>query len=298
MTRLNWHQNERTFETGLDRGVLYPKNSPAVPWNGLTGVEEDGAEESQTYYLDGRPYLNLPKPKEFSATLKAYTYPDELSSIMGTVEATDGMYLDSQQGDSFNLCYRTIVGNGSSGEEAGYKIHLIYNAVVTPDGISYTTIGSSIEPTEFSWAIKAVPVSLSGFRSTAHIIIDTRHLSSTKISQIESLLYGTASTLASLPSPEVLYETMNFNDDIVVIDNGDGTWSAEGSYKNIYMISDGSFQIDNVLATNDVSNGTYIFGTGTLPISDGGTPYSIASQELDGGDPTTTGEPSSDSGSL
>src|SRR6476620_3694188 len=95
--RLSWNAlGSRLYEVGLDRGVLYLNDGRAIPWNGLTGVDESGADSAAAYYIDGRPFLHLPKPKEFVATLTAYTYPDEFASVMGVVEATDGMFLDSQ----------------------------------------------------------------------------------------------------------------------------------------------------------------------------------------------------------
>lgn len=257
MTRLNWSDtNKREFETGLDRGVLYPNSGPAVPWNGLTAVDEGGADGAAAYYVDGRPFLYLPKPKEYTGTLKAYTYPDRFAEIMGLAEAADGMYLDSQQGDSFGLSYRTLIGNMFEGVDFGYKIHIVYNATVTPSGRSYASLGSSVNPSELSWEIQAVPVPVAGYRPTAHIVIDTRHMDSTKLATIEALLYGDATTDASLPTAQVIFDILSFGDAIVITDNGDGTWSAEGSYHNIYLIGDGVFQIDNVNAVNH-GDGTY-----------------------------------------
>ena len=260
MTRLTWSDPEsRQFETGLDRGVLYLKDGPAVPWNGLTSVDENGGESGAAYFIDGRPFLYLPKPKEFSASIKAYTFPDEFSSVMGVVEATDGMYLDSQMGDSFNLSYRTLIGNAVSGTEVGYKIHLIYNATVTPQTISYQSMSNDINPIDLSWDIQAVPVPVEGYRPTAHIIIDTRHMDPDRLVEIETLLYGDETTEASLPSPQTIYDTLSFGDAIIITDNHDGTWDAEGSYHNIYLIGDGVFQIDNVDAI--------FHGDGTFDIS-------------------------------
>jgi hypothetical protein len=251
---------DRIFETGLDRGVLYPKDGPAVAWNGLTSVDENGGESATPYYVDGRPFLILPKPKEFAATLKALTYPDEFAALMGYVEAVDGMYLDSQMGDSFGLSYRTLIGNAIEGETFGYKIHLIYNATVSPPASSYQSLSDSINPTEFSWDIQAVPVAVPGYRATAHITIDTRHMDPAKLRNLEAMLYGTGNSYGFLPDPTTILDMLSFGDTIIIIDNGDGTWTAKGSYKNIYLIGDGIFQIDNVDAV-DHGDGTYTVST-------------------------------------
>jgi hypothetical protein len=62
-----------------------------------------------------------------------------------------------------------------------------------------------------------------------------------------------------MPSPQVIFDLLTFGDTIIITDNGDGTWQAEGSYENIYMIGDEIFQIDNVNAT--------LHGDGTYTIS-------------------------------
>lgn len=259
-TQIQWGRvEERQIETGLDRGVLYLKDGTVVPWNGLTSVDEEGGEGAAEYYVDGRPFLFLPKPKEYKATLNAYTYPDAFSAIIGELEITDGMYLDSQIGDSFHLSYRTKIANSIRGSDAGYKIHLIYNATVVPSAKTFTSIGSDVNPVEFSWVIQAVPIGVVGYRPTAHITIDTRHMDATRLSEIEELLYGSSDVVANMPDAQTIFDLLSFGDAIIITDNGDGTWQAEGSYHNIYMIGDEIFEIDNVNAT--------LHGDGTYTIS-------------------------------
>jgi len=184
---------------------------------------------------------------------------------MGVTEATSGMYLDSQIGDIFHLCYRTRIGNGVD-EEIGYKIHIIYNATISPQTLSYEVYGSSINPSEFSWQIQAVPVRVPNYRPTAHIVIDTRHILPEKLTELENMLYGTETDDATLPSASDIFDLINYGDSIIIRDNGDGTWTAEGSSKNVYMIGDGVFEIDNVNAT--------IHDDGTFDISSTNVPNS------------------------
>lgn len=258
--RISWDDvSDRKFETGLDRGVLYTNSGLVVPWNGLTAVDETGGESANAYFLDGRPFLYLPKPKEFAATIKAYTYPDEFSTIMGVAEITDGMYLDSQMGDTFGLSYRTLIGDMLNGTDAGYKIHLIYNASVVPPSRSYGTKSDTINPMEFSWDIQAVPVVVAGYRPTAHVVIDTSHMDATRLAEIETLLYGSETVSASLPSPQDLFDILHFGSEIIITDHGDGTWSAEGSYHNVYIVEYGIFRIENADAVDN--------GDGTFTIS-------------------------------
>lgn len=272
MTRMIWSEpDKRFFETGLDRGVLYlqpdnPESSPrGYPWNGLTSVDENGAESATAYYIDGRPFLFLPKRKEYTATLTAYTYPDEFMKVMGTQEVTnaDGIFLDSQTGLQFGLSYRTRVGNAINGIDHGYKIHLVYNASVSPQGRSYATLSSTVSPSEFSWDIQAVPTRIEGYHASAHITIDTRFIDQDKLEQIETILYGDEDNSPYMPGAQELIDLLSFGGMITITDNGDGTWSAEGSYHNIYMIGDEVFQIDNVDAI-DLGDGVYRIST-TFP---------------------------------
>lgn len=234
----------------------------AVAWNGLTSVEEAGADEATAYYIDGRPFLYFPNPKDFSGTLSAYMYPDEFAKITGLVEvdAIEGMYLGSQVGDLFDLSYRTLVGNGEDGQDHAYKIHLIYNAVAAPQGSAYETLNDSISPATFSWELTAVPVAIEGYRPTAHIVIDTRNMTAEHLANLEQVLYGDNVTAPSMPDPIDIMELLTFGDSIIITDNGDGTWSAEGPRSRVYMVTDDVFEIDGVEMT-DFGNGTFSVST-------------------------------------
>lgn len=257
MTRLMWSKPEdRRFETGLDRGVLYPKNGNAVPWNGLTSVDESEGDSAVPYYIDGRPFMYFPTPKEYSATINAFTYPDAFSDVMGFPEVADGMFLDSQVGDSFDMCYRTTIGNLAEGQEAAHKIHLIYNAVVDPVGVTYETLSESINPSEFSWNIQASPVPVAGHRPTAHIVLDTRHIEPDHLEELEAMIYGDSDTPPAIPDPQILLDLLKFTNDIVITDFGNGEWAAEGSYRRVYMIDTGTFQLEDANAV-DNGDGTY-----------------------------------------
>lgn len=232
----------------------------ATPWLGLQSVDEEGGENAAAYYIDGRPFLFLPRPKEYQATLKAVTYPDAFAEIMGVHEVADGMYLDSQQGDSFDLSYRTLVGNVTQGTDHGYKIHLVYNCTVAPQAMTYESMSNSINPTSFSWTIQAVPVPVEGFRPTAHIIIDTRHMDQHKIDAVEEMIYGSDTEVAKMPSPQAIFDLLSFGDTIIVTDNGDGSFDVTGSYENVYMVQDGVFRVDNVDG-QDNGDGTFTIST-------------------------------------
>jgi hypothetical protein len=174
MTRLNWDVvGERTFETGVDRGVLYVDGSDGVPWNGLISVSESpsGADLSE-YYIDGIKYLQLLAGEEFTATIDAFTYPDEFASCDGTRSVGNGLFVTQQPRKGFSLSYRSQVGNDVDGISHGYKIHVVYNALAAPSARQRNSLSDSIAPLNFSWQISTKPPRFAGYKPTAHLVID------------------------------------------------------------------------------------------------------------------------------
>lgn len=241
MVRLIWGQSgERTYEAGVDRGVLYLSEGKGVPWNGLTSVTEDHGDIKTTpYYRDGHRYHNDRSPSEFSAVIKAFTYPDEFAEFDGYQEATLGYFLDEQPVEkTFGLSYRTQIGNDLEGVGYGYKIHILYNLTATPSTKTYATRDNSVDAMEFSWDVIGVPEELEGFKPTNHIILDTRFLQSSAVSDIENLLYGTDFTDPRIPVLSELID-MIFN----LVDNGDGSWTVTGSFESVQYVGEGEFQL-------------------------------------------------------
>lgn len=227
MAELVWGPvGERLFEAGIDRGVLYLHDGRVVPWNGLTGVEESDDREVKPFYMDGVKYLQAQTSGDFSAKLKAYTYPDEFDEVNGVKEVLPGLSYHNQPSKSFNLSYRTKIGNDVDGVNHAYKIHILYNVMVVPDSISFQTLGDSVDPSEFSWTLNATPAIFPGVRPTAHLSIDSRNVDPVQLAAIESVLYGSAEGDPVLPPPNEFAAFFNAYDSLTILDNGDGTWTA------------------------------------------------------------------------
>ena len=197
MSRLTWDNNgERLYETGVKQGVLYPiqtngSYSNGVAWNGLTAVTESpsGAEPT-ALYADDIKYLNLISNEEFSATIEAYTYPDEFAECDGSASLADGVTLGQQKRKTFGLCYRTSLGNDVDGNDYGYKLHLVYGCLAAPSEKAYATINDSPEAITFSWEVSTTPVSVAGFKPTSQITIDSTKADKAKLAALEDILYG------------------------------------------------------------------------------------------------------------
>ena len=219
MARLVWDKTgERLYETGVSQGVLYPQSSGTYPkgvaWNGLTAVTESpSGAEATALYADNIKYLNLFSAEEFGATIEAYTYPDEFMECDGSAQYAKGAYIGQQNRKSFGLCYKTLLGNDTDGQDHGYKLHIIYGAMASPSEKAYTTVNDSPEAVPFSWEVTTTPVNVTGFEPTATIVIDSTKCDPEKLQDLEDILYGSdtggsGGTEPRLPLPDEIAATL------------------------------------------------------------------------------------------
>ena len=222
MAVLTWDQTgERTYETGVDHGVLYvyDKSKKAydngVAWNGLTNVtmSPSGADASD-FYADNIKYLTLRGAENFGATIEAYTYPDEFEVCDGSAPVgVAGITLNQQPRSAFGFVCRTKVGDDTGSED--YKIHIIWNATASPSERAYASVNDSPEPITFSWEITTTSTPFSTFtqfQPVSHITVDSRHFATeelkAKLTALEEMLFGSASGQATLPTPDVVLTTL------------------------------------------------------------------------------------------
>ena len=215
MSKLVWDSTgDRLYETGVKNGVLYPIDevgtySKGVAWNGLTAVTESpSGAESNPLYADDIKYLDLRSVEEFGGTIEAYMYPDEFAECDGSAELAAGVKIGQQKRKVFGLCYRTTLGNDVKGDDYGYKLHIVYGAVASPSERSYTTMNDSPEAITMSWEFSTTPVSVEGFRPTAHLEIDSTKANAEKLAALEDILYGANETEARLPLPDEIATLM------------------------------------------------------------------------------------------
>ena len=197
MSKIVWDKTgERLYETGVKNGVLYVQNSDGsypkgVAWNGLTAVTESpSGAEATALYADDIKYLNLMSNEEFGATIEAYMYPKEFKVCDGSAEIAKGVTIGQQARKTFGLAYRTVLGNDVDGNDHGYKLHLIYGATASPSEKGYSTINDSPEAITFSWELNTTPVSVTGFKPTASLVIDSTEVDAEKLAELETILYG------------------------------------------------------------------------------------------------------------
>lgn len=204
MAKLIWNQvGERLYETGVDRGVLYPSLfASGVSWNGLISVSESvSGGEVNNYHYDGVKYLDFVANEDFSATIEAYSAPKEFLICDGYKSLSPGLFATQQPRRKFHFSYRTRIGNDLEGVDHGYKIHLVYNATVAPSSRSNQSVGEQINPDTRQWSVETVPMASSTHRPTAHFVIDSRLVTDARLNLLENKLYGTTSESPMLPTP-------------------------------------------------------------------------------------------------
>lgn len=293
--KLNWDaEGERLFETGVEQGALYVKNSngygTGVAWNGLTQVSEspEGAEATPLY-ADNMKYLNLISAEDFKATIEAYTYPDEFGECNGeaTIEDCPGVTFGQQARKMFGFAYKTKIGDDMVGDSRGYKIHLVYGCTAAPSEKAYQTTNDSPEAITFSWSVSTTPVSfvLGGeTKKTATFTIDSTTTPADKLSLIEGILFGTdvsdprfplpaeiisimSSSATSYPVSSNLLHVTNSNEDKTTGATYSGTLSADAGYTiaNVTVVMNGV----------DITDTAYTSGTHAISIGSVTGPITI-----------------------
>jgi hypothetical protein len=82
-----------------------------------------------------------------------------------------------------------------------------------------------------------------GQRASAHIIVSSLLSSPGALAELEGFLYGTDTTEPKFPTPSEIIGIYENNALFVVIDHGDGTWTARGPDDWFEMVDPTQFKI-------------------------------------------------------
>lgn len=209
MGKITWDDTAtRRYEAGVDHGVLYPRDNVGayplgVAWNGLTKVTEspDGAEP-QIQYADNIQYIRIMSTENFKGTIEALTYPKAWESCDGSATVATGVKIGQQSRQVFGLVYRTKIGDDVQGLDKGYKLNLIWGGLAAPSSRDHETINDSPAAMAFSWEISTTPVSVTGYKDTATMVLDSTEIPSASMTAIETILFGSEGVDPRLPMPD------------------------------------------------------------------------------------------------
>lgn len=219
MAKLKWDEvGEREYETGVDHVVLYPMTDSGtygdgVAWNGVTQIDKNpSGGDSSPLYADNIEYLNLQSAEKHSGTINAYMFPDEFEACDGSAELVDGfegITVGQQPRKSFGLCYRSLKGNDTKGEDYGYKLYIVYGCKASPSSKSHSTVNESPEAVSMSWTYNSTPVPIPGHKPSAVITIDSTKVNNAFLEALEAYIYGSdgdGGSSAKIPLPDKIVE--------------------------------------------------------------------------------------------
>lgn len=227
MSRLLWSEtHQRTYETGVDRGVLYIEDQPGIVWNGLVKIEETLPDQDVvSAYYDGQKFRSLVSNAAYSATISAYSAPSEFAMCEGLTELYPGFYATNQIRGMFAISFRTLIGDPLKGKNRGYKIHIVYNLMAFRATKVHKTIERDLNPDVKQWNCFARPYlrdenayfrpkgttyeegverQLFLHRPGSHYVVSSDSVTPQAMSDLEDILYGTDTFDASLPNPTML----------------------------------------------------------------------------------------------
>lgn len=213
--KLVWDQSgERLYETGVSQCALYPMVSGSYPkgvaWNGITAITESpSGAESTPMYADNIKYLDIVSTETYAATIEAYMYPDEFKPCNGESEIADGVVIGQQNRQKFGLCYKTILGNDTDGEDYGYELHLVYGGLAAPAEEAHNSKNESPEGMTMSWSVSTTPVEVPGKKPTATVTFNSVKVGEKVMKAIEDVVYGSSAAEARLPLPSELIELIS-----------------------------------------------------------------------------------------
>ena len=292
--KIAWDEvGKKLYETGTDRGVLYPQAADGtypkgVAWSGLTGVTESpSGGDANDIYADNIKYLSLRAAEDFGATVTCYTYPDEWEDCDGSRSPVSGVVLRQQVRKPFGLCFRSIIGNDTEMNDHGYKLHLIYNATASPSERAYSTVNDSPEAIEFSYELTTTPIGVTGYKPVASVTIDSTKVAADKLAQLEQILYGVeGGSDPRLPLP----------DEVISILGGSSTPSVTVIPSRIELTVGDTYALDSQVVpagtaiTWSSSNTSYatVSNAGVVTAEGAGTATITATITVDSNDYTDT----------
>lgn len=212
MAQLKWgNVKERIFEAGVSKGVVYPNGGEGVVWNGLISVNYSPDGDGSNYiYAGNKIYGRIITPEIFKGSIEAFAYPKAFMPCVGERPMQSGIVVRQRKRVPFHFCYRTEKGNAAS-PSSGYKLHLIYNALVSPSERSHKTISDGVDVVSYSWDFTSMPICVEGYDQVSEIVIDSEDADWINLAELEKILYGLDGGVPMMPTPDTVVDILQMN---------------------------------------------------------------------------------------
>lgn len=210
------------YEYGISQVIIQIDDERSAHWPGVVSFSmENKSSHYKTPIYDGAAMGNIFFPAVYSGNLECYTYPP---------------FLD--EGDSFigNLAYRTEV-------DGGYKLHFLYNCSIFFETHSGYETMVNVDPSTFKWGVLGMGGVLEDGRRFIQVSVDSRSADEEAMIVIQEILRGSDTSNPRVPGIEELEKILQMNATLIITDNGDGTYKAEGPDNVVYKTSDTEFEI-------------------------------------------------------
>lgn len=215
MSKLTWDGvGKKEYQYGVSQGVLFKQDPTThkwmgVAWNGLTNVTDspEGGDVEEKY-ADNILYASVRGVEKFGGSIECFTYPDEWMGCIGKKEVIPGVTIGQQNRDTFCLAYRTEIGNDQN-QNAGYKIHIVYNSTANASEMSHDTTEESVDFEPMSFDFDANTVAVTGHKATSKLEFSSITTDAKAMAALEDLIYGSPNADAELLMPDDLFDLLN-----------------------------------------------------------------------------------------
>lgn len=255
MTKLEWNRpGSRFFENGIDQGVLFVDGGPGIPWSGLIGLKNKATSgDTRDVYIDGVKANSEATIEEYVGTLEALFYPTAFEACDGIgYDLEENVRAGQQPRRPFHLAYRSWVGNDLDGQQADYKIHLLYNLYVSPSQRKNQTLARDVELQTFSWDLTSIPEPVPGFLPTSHLVFESAKLYPKILLDLEEIIFGGYYTNSRMPLPTEVVNIVADYLPVRLIQNP-STTTNRGLHSHVVLdVRDPNLEGDLILMSNNL----------------------------------------------
>lgn len=228
MAKLEW--GRESVASGVQDGFIFVTPNEAYAWNGLIKVTKIPDLEATPYYSSGYKSYDYATLEDISLTVESFTYPE---------------VLDQEKKIS-------AFGFRSKIDDKHVEVNIYYNVLFLISEVSYETVNDSMDIINFSHTGTTVPVYLKRYAPTSHLKFVYSLEDSWFFQFLQDYIFGNDSSDPKLPTiPELIewFTEQASNYTLLIVDYGNGIWSAIGPDNMVYMTSDTEFEIDSPTVT-------------------------------------------------